>query len=81
MYHFVKALSAPVIAAVLISGTAFMPSHAETATAAGALKEATVACKVIVSPASGDGKAEELSTNGAELSATVERMPAAIARN
>jgi len=45
MHHFVTALSAGVIATVLISGTAFMPTAAEAATDAGALKEATAACR------------------------------------
>ena len=49
MSHFVTALSAGIIATVLVSGTAFMPAPAEAAKMSKAdrlaLKEATVACK------------------------------------
>ena len=49
MYHFAAALFAGIIATVLVSGTAFMPTPAEAAKTSkedtAALKEATVACK------------------------------------
>jgi hypothetical protein len=46
MNHFATALSAGFIAAVLVSGTAFVPTLAEAATDSGmALRDATVACK------------------------------------
>jgi hypothetical protein len=49
MSHFATALSAGIIATVLVSGTAFMPVPAEAAKMSKAdrvaLKEATVACK------------------------------------
>ena len=49
MYHFATALSAGIIATVLVSGSAFMPTPAEAAKMSKedtvALKEATVACK------------------------------------
>jgi hypothetical protein len=45
MNHFVTALFAGLIAMVLISATAFVPSPAEAATDGSALKAATVACK------------------------------------
>jgi hypothetical protein len=50
MYHFATALSAGIIATVLVSGTAFMPTPADAAKMSNAesvaLKQATVACKV-----------------------------------
>lgn len=49
MYHFATALFAGIIATVLVSGIAFMPTPAEAAKMSKAekvaLKEATVACK------------------------------------
>jgi hypothetical protein len=49
MSHFATALFAGIVATVLISGTAFMPTPAEAAKMSKAdrvaLKEATVACK------------------------------------
>jgi len=46
MYRFGTALSAGIIATVLVSSSAFVPTPAEAATADRvALKEATVACK------------------------------------
>jgi hypothetical protein len=49
MYHFATALFAGIIATVLVSGTAFLPTPAEAAKMSKAdkvaLKEATVACK------------------------------------
>ena len=46
MYRFGTALSAGIIATVLVSSSAFVPNPAEAATADRvALKEATVACK------------------------------------
>jgi hypothetical protein len=49
MSHFATALSAGIIATVLVSGTAFMPAPAEAAKTSKAdrvaIKEATVACK------------------------------------
>jgi hypothetical protein len=49
MYHFATALSAGIIATVLVSGTAFMPTPADAAKMSNAesvaLKQATVACK------------------------------------
>ena len=46
MYRFGTALSAGIIATVLVSSSAFVPAPAEAATADRvALKEATVACK------------------------------------
>ena len=46
MYRFGAALSAGIIATVLVSSSAFVPTPAEAATADRvALKEATVACK------------------------------------
>ena len=46
MYHFATALSAGIIAAVLVSSTAFVPTPVQAAAAEKvALKEATVACK------------------------------------
>ena len=50
MYHFATALSAGIIATVLVSGTAFMPTPAEAAKLSDAervaLEKATAACKV-----------------------------------
>jgi hypothetical protein len=50
MYHFATALSAGIIATVLVSGTAFMPTPAEAAKLSNAervaLEKATAACKV-----------------------------------
>ena len=49
MYHFATALSAGIIATVLVSGTAFMPTPAEAAKLSDAervaLEKATAACK------------------------------------
>lgn len=46
MHHFATALSAGIIAAVLVSSTAFVPTPVQAAAAEKvALKEATVACK------------------------------------
>src|SRR6516162_11516676 len=49
MYHFATALSAGIIATVLVSGTAFMPTPAEAAKMSNAervaLEKATAACK------------------------------------
>jgi len=46
MNHLVAALSAGLIATVLVSGSSFVPTAAEAATDRGiALKDATVACK------------------------------------
>jgi len=46
MYHFGTALSASIIAIVLVSSSAFVPTPAEAATAErAALKEADLACK------------------------------------
>jgi hypothetical protein len=49
MYHFATALFAGIIATILVSGTAFLPTPAEAAKMSKAdkvaLKEATVACK------------------------------------
>jgi len=45
MNHLATALSAGFIAAVFVSGTAFMPAPAEAATNSAAIKDATVACK------------------------------------
>ena len=42
--YFAPALFAGIVAAVLVSGTTFMPTPAEAAKTV-ALKEATVACK------------------------------------
>jgi hypothetical protein len=50
MYHFATALSAGIIATVLVGGTAFMPTPAEAAKLSDAervaLEKATAACKV-----------------------------------
>jgi hypothetical protein len=50
MYHFTTALSVGIIATVLVSGTAFMPSPAEAAKLSDAervaLEKATAACKL-----------------------------------
>jgi hypothetical protein len=50
MYHFATALSAGIIATVLVSGTAFMPTPADAAKMSNAqrvaLEKATAACKV-----------------------------------
>ena len=49
MYHFATALSAGIIATVLVSGIAFMPTPAEAAKVSDAervaLEKVTVACK------------------------------------
>jgi hypothetical protein len=49
MYHFATALSAGIIATVLVSGTAFMPTPADAAKLSNAervaLEKATAACK------------------------------------
>jgi hypothetical protein len=49
MYHFATALSAGIIATVLVSGTEFMPTPAEAAKLSDAervaLEKATAACK------------------------------------
>ena len=49
MYHFATALSAGIIATVLVSGIAFMPASAEAAKLSNAervaLEKATAACK------------------------------------
>ena len=49
MYHFATALFAGIIATVLVSGTAFMPTPAEAAKMSNAervaLEKATAACK------------------------------------
>jgi hypothetical protein len=52
MYHFATALSAVIIATVLVSGTAFVPTPAEAAKMSKAdkiaLKQTTAACKAEV---------------------------------